>query len=194
MKLVGLCGPSGSGKTLVGNLFAMHGFLHIDCDKLVHERVYKREDVRNEVANAFGAQMLTPDGVNRPEMGKLIFNDPEKRELLNAIVLKAVKNEVYAILQKENAELALLDAPTLFESGLNQDCDCVIAMLAPRNTCIERIMNRDGISREVATARLDAQKSEAFLRKHCDHVLENNGDIVRLTKQAIHLAESIQKG
>ena len=95
--------------------------------------------------------------------------------------------------KESNSEYILLDAPTLFEAGMDKKCKVVIALIAPYNTCIERIMNRDGISREAAILRLSRQKDEDFLRKHCRYVLVNDGNIVGLTKKALQLAEQIKK-
>ncbi len=193
MTLIGLCGPSGSGKTLVGSLFAMEGFAHIDCDKLVHNVVYKRADVRAAVAQHFGKDMLTDEGIDRNRMRQIVFNDAQKLRLLNDILKDAIIQEIHKAIAQSDSEYALLDAPTLFEAGLDKECKAVIAMIAPRNTCIERIMNRDGITREQAEQRLSRQKSEEFFRKHCRYLLENDGNIVGLTKKALALAEQIKK-
>ena len=192
MKLFGLCGPSGSGKTLVGKLFAIEGFSHIDCDKLVHERVYIRPDVRDDLSKAFGADIITPTGVNRKKLGKTVFSDPKQLSKLNDLLRRPIREEIFALLKEQNAEYALLDAPTLFEAGIDKDCTCVIGMIAPYNTCLERIVSRDGITREQAAARLSRQKDEAFLRRHCDYILVNDGNIVKLTKQALSLAAQLK--
>lgn len=193
MKIIGLCGPSGSGKTVVGQLFAMEGFVHIDCDTLVHEKVYARADVRAALAENFGADILTDSGIDRPKLGTIVFNDSDKLNLLNRIMREAICEEVYAELHRQNAELALVDAPTLFEAGFDKECAAIIGMIAPLNSCVERIMNRDGITREAALKRLSHQKDEQFLRKNCDYILENNGNIVGLTKSALRLADEIKK-
>ncbi len=194
MTLIGLCGPSGSGKTLVGGLFALEGFVHIDCDKIVHERVYKRNDVRESIAKHFGSEYLTDEGIAREKLGALVFHDQSRLTQLNDLLRDAIIEEITLTLAENNAEYALLDAPTLFESGMNKKCKAVIGMIAPLNTCVERIVNRDGISKEAALARLSKQKDEAFLRKHCDCVLVNDGNIVKLTKEAMTLASKIKKG
>lgn len=194
MTLIGLCGQSGSGKTLVGGLFAMQGFVHIDCDKLVHERLYKRPDVREKIKTHFGAEMLTEQGVDRAKLGAVVFADAQKLAQLNAIVKDAVSEEVIGYAERCGSEYVLLDAPTLFETGIDKKCEAVIGLIAPTNTCIERIMNRDGITKEQAKARLSHQKGEEFLRKHCQYILVNDGNIVGLTKKALQLAEQIKKG
>ena len=193
MTLIGLCGPSGSGKTLVGSLFAMEGFAHIDCDKVVHEKLYKREDVRTAIAKHFGDHLLTEEGVDRKALRDIVFGDGEKLSLLNSIIKDAITHEVLQAVEQADSEYVLLDAPTLFEAGLDKKCDAVIAMIAPYNTCVERIMNRDGTDRATAELRLSRQKNEEFFRKHCQHILENDGNIVKLTKSALALAEQIKK-
>lgn len=192
MKIFGLCGSSGSGKTLVGGLFAMEGFAHLDCDKLVHERVYIRADVRQTLQEAFGADILNEQGVNRKKLGKIVFGDPEKLALLNDLLRTPIREEIFDELKRQNAAYALLDAPTLFEAGLDKDCDALIALISPHNACIERIMSRDGITRAQAERRLSRQKDEDFLRRHCDYVLVNDGNIVKLTKQALALAQTLK--
>ena len=187
MKLYGLCGPSGSGKTLVGKLFSMEGFLHVDCDKLVHERVYARADVQKAIADAFPEA-----GLDRKKLGSIVFGSPEKLALLNGLLRAPIMEEIRAFLAEEKAEYALLDAPTLFEAGADKECIAVIGMIAPVNTCIERIVSRDGVTREQARLRLSRQKDEAFLRKHCDHILVNDGNIVKLTKEALKLAQALK--
>lgn len=193
MILIGLCGPSGSGKTLVGGLFKMEGFAHIDCDKLVHDKVYKRADVRAAVAKHFGQDILTPEGVDRATLGSIVFADQDKLDLLNSLVRDAITEEAYKEAETAHTEYILLDAPTLFESGMNQKCAAVIGLVAPLNTCVERIMNRDGVSKQAALARLSRQKDEEFLKKNCDYLLVNDGNIVGLTKKALKLAEQIKK-
>lgn len=194
MTLIGLCGLSGSGKTLVGGLFAMQGFEHVDCDKLVHERLYKRPDVREQIALNFGDEMLTPTGIDREKMSSLVFSDERKLSLLNELVREPVTEEVLAYAESCGNEYVLLDAPTLFETGIDKKCKAVIGLIAPTNTCIERIMNRDGISRQQAINRISRQNGEEFLRKHCQYILVNDGNIVGLTKKALQLAEQIKKG
>ncbi len=193
MTLIGLCGPSGSGKTLVGSLFAMQGFTHIDCDKLVHDKVYKRNDVKEAILARFGSHLRTADGIDRKALGKIVFADKHALAALNDLMREAIVQEIITVLEETETEYALLDAPTLFESGVDKHCKAVIGMIAPRNTCIERIMNRDGITKAEAEARLSHQKDEAFLRKHCQYILENDGNIVGLTKNALKLAEQIKK-
>ena len=193
MKLIGLCGMSGSGKTLVGSLFATEGFLHVDCDKLVHERVYAREDVRAALAKAFGADVVAGGVVRSREIGRIVFADPEKLQMLNDLLRPFIRAELFSYLAEHKSDTALLDAPTLFEAGIDKDCTFVVALIAPRMTCIERIMSRDGITREQAEARLSRQKDETFLRAHCDYVLVNDGNIVKLTKEVLRLAEKLKK-
>ncbi len=194
MTLIGLCGLSGSGKTLVGGLFAMQGFVHVDCDKLVHERLYKRPDVREKIKRHFGEEMLTEQGVDRKKLGAAVFADEEKLNLLNDLVKTPITEEVLGFAENCGSEYVLLDAPTLFETGIDKKCEAVIGLIAPTNTCIERIVNRDGISKQQAVARISRQKGEEFLRKHCQYILVNDGNIVGLTKKTLQLAEQIKKG
>ena len=87
----------------------------------------------------------------------------------------------------------LYDAPTLFEAGADDFCDKIIAVLAPHDTRVARIIERDGLSDEAARARIDAQPNDAFYREKCDFIIENNGDLDALYRDTDALYSQLIK-
>ena len=112
--------------------------------------------------------------LHRKKLGAIVFADPQALLDLNAITHAAVKAEVERRLATAPA-LAAIDAIELFDSGLASLCDATVAIVAPLEDRVRRLMARDSISEEYARARIAAQKDEAWFRAHCDAVLENNG-------------------
>ena len=112
--------------------------------------------------------------LQRKKLGAIVFADEQALLDLNAITHGAIRAEIVRRLAQKPA-LAAIDAIALFEGGLAELCDTTVAISAPREDRIERLMQRDGISREYAVKRIDAQKPEGYFREKCAYVLENNG-------------------
>jgi dephospho-CoA kinase len=112
--------------------------------------------------------------LDRKKLGPIVFSDDQALLDLNAITHKSVKEKVIHIIGI-NRELAAIDAIELFDGGLADLCDVTVAITAPEEDRIQRLLERDGISREHAALRIRAQKPESYFREKCDHVLENNG-------------------
>lgn len=183
MKVIGLTGQSGAGKGTVASILAEHGFPHIDCDKIYHSLLVNGTDCTRELTNAFGADILAEDGsVDRKKLGTAVFTGEghEKRlDTLNKITHKYVLDECRKILdihKRSGVNAAVVDAPTLFESGFDKECDIILAVGALKEVRLKRITERDGISREKALARFASQKSEEFFREHADYMIFNSSD------------------
>lgn len=175
--LIGLTGMSGAGKSTVAALLKKKGFRIIDCDALVHS-LY--EDIRyiRLVGEAFGEEYVHEGGVDRKKLGALVFSDPNALKKLNETVSPFIMREVTArILEAKAGETStVLDAPLLFEYGLEKHCDCTVGVTADLETALKRLCARDGRGEEELRTRLRSQHDSAFFREHCDHVLENNAD------------------
>lgn len=180
MKVIGLCGGSGSGKGTVSALFMTHGFYIIDTDAVYHDLISFTSDLSIELADAFGSSILSRGAIDRGVLSSIVFsgdNSREKLDLLNRITHKHILNEVRELLLKyksEGARYVLVDAPLLFESGFNNECDIVISVIADKDKRISRIMERDGISFEAAEKRISSQIDDEWLRQNSDFVIENN--------------------
>ena len=172
--IIGITGGSGSGKSALSALFAADGFLVIDCDALVHE-LYGESKYINAVCAAF-PEVRAEYGIDRKKLAAIVFSCPTELERLNGVVLPLISAAVIAEAEKESGHRGVvLDAPTLFEAGLDKKCDIVIGVIADEDIRIARIAARDGISEAQAHARISSQKSDEFYRTHCDFTVCNNG-------------------
>ena len=175
--LIGLTGMSGAGKSTVAAILAKKGFRIIDCDALVHS-LY--EDIRyfRLIRDTFGEEYIRDGAVDRKKLGALVFSDPEALKKLNETVSPFIMRTVTERIAEARADgvSTVLDAPLLFEYGLERYCDSVIGVTADMETAISRLRARDHRSESELRARLSSQHDGAFFAEHCDHVLENNAD------------------
>lgn len=175
MKLA-LTGGSGSGKGCAAAALRQRGIPTLDTDALVH-LFYRGGSLPRQLADLFGEKILAPDGsVDRAALGQIVFADPEARGKLNGIVHARVRDFADVWMRNHLAAgfpTVAVDAPQLFEAGMAGDFDAVIAVTAPEEDRLRRILARDGITEEKARARLDSQFDEAFFRENADFVLEN---------------------
>ena len=183
MLTIGLTGPSGAGKGTVASLFAQHGVPSIDTDAVYHELLVPPSACLDELVERFGSSILKSDGtLHRPALASVVFAPGHEQDLrdLNRISHRHVLNQArrqLEIYRNEGKPAVLVDAPQLFESGFDAECDLILAVLAPRSARMARIMARDGWEEARAAARMDAQKSDDFFREHADAVLVNGGEI-----------------
>ena len=197
MIILGVTGPSGSGKSLLCEAFFSEGVPVLDADAVYHGWIDRQTPCTQALADAFGEEILTPTGaVDRKKLAKVVFCggecEQERLLLLNKITHPFVLDSCHAWLQAQRTlgvRAAVLDAPLLIEADLHKECDRVIAVLAPKEIRISRIMERDAISREAAQSRIAAQKDDAFYSEHADIVFVNDKD----PAAAKHLVASLMK-
>ena len=171
--IIGITGPTGSGKTTLLEAIAQQGGLVLDCDALYHRLLATDPELLYAIERRFPGT-VTAGVLDRKKLGSIVFADGQALLDLNAITHSAVKEEVLRQLSK-NPPLAAIDAIGLFEGGLAQLCHVTVAVIAPAEDRIRRIMLRDGISREYAEQRIAAQHDSDWFARRCDHVLENSG-------------------
>ena len=191
MLLIGLTGGSGSGKSCVADELRRRHFKTFDADLEYHMLIEKDSPCTQALSKEFGQDILLKNGgIDRKKLADIVFaSTPEREErisLLNRITHRYVIERVHAWVaacRAEGALLAILDAPTLIESGLDRECDAVIAVTAPMDLRKERIIKRDQIDAYAAQKRLDAQPEESFYTKRADFVIVNRGDQSSLITQ-----------
>lgn len=193
MAIIGITGHSGSGKTTFAAMLTSYGFTHIDCDKLVHTRIYTNPAVLNKFSEVFGPEFINKDKtLNRKLLSKLVFSNEQAYKKLMVTVKPFIINAINLLTKENNGKTILLDAPTLFEFGLESICDKTIAVVSSKAT--ERICIRDSITVDDANKRLAHQKGEEFYKGKCDYLIINNGDISELEKTAKLIADKLLKG
>ncbi|MBR5191198.1 MAG: dephospho-CoA kinase [Clostridia bacterium] len=177
MKFIGLTGLTGAGKSTVAQKLIAYGCYHIDADKVAREVINNNENVKNKLKERFGSDVINTDGtINRPLLASRAFADEQSTLDLNDITHPAVIEEIKSII-KDMEEVGyrgvIIDAIALFESGLADLCNFNVAVVAPKEIRLERIMKRDSITKEKALERINAQKDESFFTSRADFVLWN---------------------
>ena len=190
--LIGLTGMSGAGKSTVAAWFEKKGFRLIDCDALVHS-LYEDRQYAVLVEQAFGRNYIKNGSVDRRKLGTLVFSDPNALKKLNETVSPFIMSAVTARIQSAKQEdiATVLDAPLLFEYGLEKFCDVVVGVITDVETAVKRLSARDGRNETEIRSRLASQHNPAFFREHCDHILENNGDLPTLARNFEDMMEKI---
>ena len=171
--ILGITGCTGCGKTTLLNCIAERGGLILDCDAIYHDLLRTDPALLSAIEARFPGSVEN-GALQRKKLGNLVFSDEKALEDLNAITHGAVKAEVLRRLAGK-PKLAAIDAIGLFEGGLATLCDITVAVTAPEEARIQRLMVRDGIGRDYAKRRIAAQKSAEWFRERCDYCLENNG-------------------
>lgn len=177
MKIIGITGGTGCGKTTALNELERRGALLIDCDAVYHRMLETDRPMLDEIEKYFPGAVI--DGkLDRKALGAVVFTDEEALRDLNIITHRHINLEIRRILHEHamnGGTLAAIDAIELFSSGLAKRCTATIGVIADREVRIDRIMRRDGISREYAMMRVNAQRPNEYFIQKCSHVLENNG-------------------
>ena len=172
---VGITGGTGCGKTTLLKALEDAGALVLDCDAIYHELLKRDRSLLEAISDRFPGTV--EDGqLQRKKLGAIVFADEEALEDLNRITHSAVKAEVLRRLEAWEGHAAI-EAIALFEGGLAEHCDVTVAVTAPLEARVRRLMARDGISENYARSRIAAQHDEGWFREHCDHVLVNDGEL-----------------
>ena len=196
--VIGLTGQTGAGKSTVCRVFTQSGMDVIDCDAMYHEQLNSNRKLVADLALEFGIMILTEDGgLDRRALGRIVFSDREKLKRLNAIAFPYIREEIrrrVLNLQKLGHSYVVLDAPTLFESGIDADCETVVSVIAPENLRLNRIMVRDHLSDTEARARMSSQYDDAYYTSRSKYVLNNDADEDALKFAALELVGKLFAG
>ena len=181
--ILGITGGTGCGKTTLLNVIEEMGGLVLDCDAIYHQLLATDKQLLAAIENRFPGTVK--DGqLQRKKLGSIVFSDKNALLDLNKITHSAIKAEV--LRQLEIApNLAAIDAIALFEGGLADLCDKTVAVTAPVEDRVQRLMKRDNISEDYARSRIAAQHDEDWFRQQCDCVLENIGTEIQFYNKCV---------
>lgn len=160
MYKVGITGGIGSGKSTVCRMLAERGVALYDADSRAKALMSISEALRRALVDNFGAETFTAEGLNRAYLAGRVFNDAEQLRLLNSIVHPAVIEDFEAWAEAQEGNYVVFESAILFEAGLEDRVDVAVAVMAPEALRVERVMARDGHSREQVLARIKNQMSD----------------------------------
>lgn len=190
--VIGLTGPTGSGKSSTSKTAENFGFKVINCDKTAREATEKGTEGLKALVSVFGEDILLDDGtLNRKALAALAFKDKESTDLLNKTILPHIAD---LVVKQAAGQDTLLDAPTLFESGINKICNKTVAVLADKDIRLKRIIARDNLTLKEAEIRINAGKDEEFFKENADYVLYNNDDENAFLKRFSDILKEITGG
>ena len=187
--IIGITGGTGCGKTTLLKVIAEKGGLILDCDAIYHQLLATDASLLNAIENRFPGTV--EDGqLQRKKLGSVVFSDESALLDLNKITHSAIKEEVLRRLESR-PKLAAIDAIALFEGGLAELCGITVAVTAPAEVRVQRLMKRDSISENYARSRIAAQHDEAWFRQRCDWILENNGTEIQFREKCLAFLENL---
>lgn len=181
MIVIGLTGQTGAGKTTVAQMLGKLGCGIVNADAVAREALAPGSECLSRLAERFGKDIILENGeADRKLIASRAFADSGSTRALGEITHPWIirrTEEYLSELRNNNYEAAVFDAPQLFESGGDRLCDVIIAVTAPEETRLDRIMQRDGIGESAARLRMSAQHGEDFFRSRADFVI--NGGMPR---------------
>ena len=199
--LIGLCGRSGTGKGYVCKLFARLGIPSVDTDAVYRDMTAPSDTLSpcmQELIDTFGETIRLPDNsLNRQALSAIVFGDGggEALKTLNRITHAYILAETKRLAQEyaeAGADMVIIDAPVLFESGFDAMCRFTVCVCASEETSVTRILKRDGITREAALRRLASQIPTEELMRRCDFHIENELQCDTLTEQTERIAAQMR--
>jgi dephospho-CoA kinase len=197
MPVIGLTGGLASGKSLITDYLKTKGIHVIDADQLARKVVQKGQACLEEIVQIFGQKILHQDGsLNRKMLGHLVFDSPEKRKRLEAIVhprvYQAAWKEIHIIQEQNPDVLIIFSVPLLFETGHDKEVDKVIVVYADASTQLDRLQKRNGFTQAEARKRMSAQMSMEEKKKAADFLIDNTGDVQEAFKQVDKLLPKLR--
>ncbi len=191
--VLGITGGSGSGKSQVCKLLASMGAQIMDADEVGHT-ITSSPEVLEEIKVEFGNEVLNENGLlDRKKLGAIVFSSKSALEALNVMTHKRIFDEIEKRLSESDAEVVAIDAAVLQQTRLKELCSFIIAVVAPMNMRVERIMQRDALSEEGARMRIASQSTDAQYAHGADFVILNNGNVENLNRRVIEIFETIRE-
>lgn len=192
--IIGLTGGIATGKSTVLRMLEKLGAETIDADRIAHQVMEPGGPAYQAVVEAFGPDILHPDGtIDRRKLGAIAFRDPKALKRLEALTHPAIGAEINRRLAASDAEVVVIEAIKLIESGMHTRGDALWIVTAPREEQIRRLMRDRGLSRAEAEQRIDAQPPIEPKLPLADVVIHNDGSLEHLWEQVKTAWERIPK-
>lgn len=195
MKVIGLTGGIACGKSSVGAILRKLGVKVIDADEIAHRIYLPGTSGFTEVIREFGSDILDTDGqINRKRLGEIVFQSPKARAKLEEITHPAIIQEVNDLIRaakSENCPLLVVEVPLLFEAGLEEMFDYIWVVSARPDVQLKRLMQRNHLTPEQATARLSAQLPLSKKEGKADVIVYNNNELYHLEDEIKRLLETV---
>lgn len=174
MLKIGLTGGIGSGKSTVAKIFETLGIPVYYADTEAKRLMNSSETLKKVIRQNFGEATYENDQLNRKYLAGIVFNNPEKLELLNALIHPVTINDAEQWMQQQSAPYSIKEAALLFESGAAENLDFIVGVYAPQALRIKRVMKRDGLTADEIMKRINRQVNEEMKMKLCDFVIIND--------------------
>ena len=191
--IIGLTGNIAAGKSTVSRRLAQLGADVIDADLIARRVVEPQSPGARQIAEAFGQEYFSNGQLDRKKLGALVFSNPEARKRLEAITHPLIFEQVEKRLKTSQADIKILDAPLLFEAGMDQLCDRVWLVTADAGLRQRRIVQRDGLTEAEALQRMNAQMSQEEKAQRADATIENNGSQEELERRVDALIQEVRR-
>lgn len=172
--IIGITGSIACGKSLVSNYLQEKGYTIIDADKIGHMAL-ENDEVKKQLVNKFGKSILKDNEVNRVNLGKLVFENNENLKELNNIIHPQIRKNISEQIQvHKNEKLVFVDVPLLFEAKFDDLVEKIIVVSLDDKIQLERLMNRNSLSKEEALQRIKSQIPVREKEKLGDYVVDNS--------------------
>ena len=195
-KFIGLTGQTGAGKSTISKFAEKMDCKIINADKVAREVMKKNSECLKRLAEIFGSDIINIDGsLNRKLLAQRAFSSRENTNILNGITHPAIISKVkeYIDMYSKESGMIIFDAPQLFESGGNEMCDKIIAVIAPADVRVQRIISRDGISEQEALLRIHAQHDEDFYISKSDYIIDGSQTLESVQKQFEEIMKKVME-
>ncbi len=191
--IAALTGGISTGKSTVSKYFKdRHGFYLVDADKIGHE-ILTFPDIINRISNEFGKKIIVNEKIDRKILGSIVFSDPVKLLKLNRITHPALIDRALEILEKLNDRPVIFEAAVLIEAGWHRHFSSVILTTCSKEIQILRTMERNGLIREDAVKRINAQTSDEIRKQHADFIIDTSNGPKPVEPQLDMIAEHLLK-